>query len=120
MQVVKQIGNTTHHFTVTGENLHQCQMEAQKLSFYNVPTCGLCGSEKLYLRAYITEADKYEYIKICCGGCKATLTFGKSKKDKDTFFLRRRDDGMLDWQAFKETQAKNEQYREEGKEEIPI
>ncbi len=76
-------------------------MELTKLSFRDVYKCGKCGSDSLYLRAYITEKDKYEYIKICCAKCKASITFGKAKNQKDLFFLRKNDDKSLDWQEYK-------------------
>ena len=100
LTVHKKIGLTVYPFTVVGENLHECFMQAQKLSFYDVHECGLCQDKALYVRAYITDKDKYEYLKIVCSKCKATLTFGKSKQDKDTFFLRRNDDGTLQWKPY--------------------
>ncbi len=104
--IPKTIGKTIYHFQVEGENLHAVLMESQKLSFQNVKECGICKSENLYLRAYITEKDKYEYVKIQCVKCRASLTFGKSKSDKDTYFLRKKDNGDLDWQEYKEESGK--------------
>jgi len=73
-------------------------MEAEKLSFQAVNKCGICESDALYLRAYVTEAGGYEYQKVVCRNCGATLTFGKVKAKKDTYFLRRKEDKKYDWQ----------------------
>jgi len=100
--VTKQIGRTIYNFEVEGENFHAVGMELQKLSFYDVKECGLCKKDNLYLRAYITEQDKYEYIKICCANCKASVTFGKAKNQKDLYFLRKAENGGLDWQVYVE------------------
>jgi len=100
MSIKKVIGKRGYTFILTGENLHQVIMEAQKLSFQDVYKCGKCESDHLYLWAYTTKQDKYEYIKIVCAECKASITFGKSKKDKDTYYLRKADNGDLDWQEF--------------------
>jgi len=104
--ITKQIGKNAHHFQVEGENFHEAVMEAQKLSFRDVEKCGLCESDNLYLSAYVTKEDKYEYVKIVCAACRASLTFGKSKDKKDTYFLRRNDRG-LDWQEYKEKGGSN-------------
>ena len=99
--IKKTIGKTIYHFQVEGENLHAVGMELQKLGFRDVYKCGKCSSESLYLRAYITEKDKYEYIKIQCAECKASLTFGKAKEQKDLYFLRKNDDKSLAWVEYK-------------------
>jgi len=109
LTIPKTIGKTVYHFQVEGENLHAVLMESQKLSFQSVKECGLCKSENLYLRAYITEKDKYEYVKIQCAKCRASLTFGKSKSDKDTYFLRKKDNGEFDWQEYKEEKPESSQ-----------
>lgn len=101
MLVKKRIGKEVHTFIVSGENLHSVIMEAQKLSFRDVPNCGICQGDNLYLRAYITTEGKYEYVKVACAKCKASLTFGKRKDVKDTYFLRRNDKGY-DWKKFEE------------------
>ena len=102
--ITKQIGKKKHTFVVEGENLFELQMEAQKLSFYDVYKCGLCNSESLYLHAYITKEKKFKYIKIACAECKASLTFGQKKDSPNTFYLRKRDDGKLEWQEYKESE----------------
>src|SRR5574343_428184 len=98
MTVTKQIGKHKVTFIVQGKNLFELQMEAQKLSFYDVPTCGECGSDNLYLNAYITTEDEFKYVKIICAKCKSSITFGQPKKSPDTHYLRKNDDGKLDWQ----------------------
>jgi len=96
--VKKQIGKNFHTFVVEGNNFHECLMEEKKLSFPDIYKCGLCDSDKLYLYAYITEEDKYEYAKIKCGSCKASLTFGQPKKSPDSYDLRRNEDGSFKWE----------------------
>ena len=104
--IKKQIGKIPLTFVVEGKNLFEMQMEAQKLSFYDVYKCGVCDSDELGLRAYITEKDNFEYVKIVCYKCKASLTFGQVKKSPDTFYLRRNDNKELDWQTYKEGDSK--------------
>jgi len=60
----------------------------------------------LYLRAYITEKDKYEYVKICCASCKAQATFGKTKEE-GAFFLRKDDEGKVIWESYKPAAEKS-------------
>jgi hypothetical protein len=99
LKVHKKIGKEIYEFTVSGENLHDVIMQREKLSFRNVDKCGICGSEYLVLSAYITKEDKYEYAKVLCLKCKASVTFGKKKQEPDVYFLRRNDLGELDWQV---------------------
>lgn len=99
--VKKVIGKHTHEFTFIGEDFFEVVMESQQLGFYDVYKCGLCDSDHLYLRAYKTEKGGFEYVKICCGACKAQLTFGKTKKDGD-FFLRRNEDKTYAWEKMPE------------------
>ncbi len=96
MTVTKKIGKKTYKFTLEGNNLHDVVMENEKLSFRSVEECGLCGSNNLYLKAYITK-EGYEYTKICCAGCGGSVTFGQRQDNKDQFYLRKSDNG-LDWQ----------------------
>ena len=104
MFIKKVIGKTTYTFQVEGKNLYEMQTEAQKLGFSNVYKCGMCESDSLYLRSYLAKDKKdnseYEYTKICCANCKSSVTFGQTKKDRDTFFLRKNDEGNLDWQRY--------------------
>ena len=104
--IKKQIGKTPLTFVVEGKNLFEVQMEAQKLSFYDVRFCEICNSDDLRLNAYITKEDSFEYVKIICNKCKASLTFGQVKKSPDTFYLRRNDDKKLDWVVY-EDDSKN-------------
>lgn len=99
----KRIGDTMYNFVVEGKNLHELQMEAQKMSFRDVYSCGLCKSERLYLRAYVTEKENFKYVLVCCAECKAHITFGQQTKDPDVFYLRRNEDHSYKWEEFKES-----------------
>ena len=106
LQVIKKIGNQEYPFTVEGANLFECLMESKKLSFQNVPKCGLCDSDWLYLTAYTTKEQGFEYVKVVCAKCSGSVTFGKSKDKKDVYFLRKTDDYKLDWQEDTRTEKK--------------
>ena len=97
--ITKHIGRTAYPFSFEGKNLHECVMESKKLSFRDVKECELCRSDNLYLDAYVTEKDGYEYTKIRCAKCSGSITFGRSRKSPDTFYLRRNDDKSLAWEA---------------------
>lgn len=97
MTVKKQIGNKEYEFSFEGTNLHEVVLESEKLSFPSVFKCGLCESEALSLKAYTTQQG-YEYTKIVCHKCGASVTFGQRRDNKDQFFLRKDDNGRLDWQ----------------------
>jgi hypothetical protein len=86
--VRKRIGRDTHSFSVEGKNLHEVVMEAKKLSFGDIVSCGLCGHDDLELSAHVTEGDGYDYTYIRCKKCKATLNFGQQKKNDDIYYLR--------------------------------
>jgi DNA-directed RNA polymerase subunit RPC12/RpoP len=90
--IKKRIGSTVHTFVVEGENLHEVVMTSQKLSFYDVPVCGVCGSDMLHLSAHVTKEEGHEYTTIRCNGCGSSLNFGQQKKDKDVYYLRTRDE----------------------------
>jgi DNA-directed RNA polymerase subunit RPC12/RpoP len=94
----KTIGKNTYTFIVEGNNLFELVQESQKLGFYDVYKCGLCSSDKLGLRSYVTKDDGYEYVKVSCGECGAQVTFGKSKEVKDTYFLRKNKDKLIAWE----------------------
>ena len=96
MSVKKRIGKSVVEFTVEGTNLFECQMEAEKLSFYSVFKCGLCENDNLHLRAYKTT-EGYEYVKIVCSKCRGSVTFGQQRKAPDVFFLRKNENKELDW-----------------------
>jgi hypothetical protein len=102
MSFSKTIGKERFTFTVDGNNLFELVEEMQKMGFYDVFKCGLCGSDKLSLRSYVTKDDGYEYVKIGCNECKGQVTFGKSKEHKDTFFLRKNDDRTIAWEVYKQ------------------
>ena len=97
MTFQKQIGNKTYLFEVEGNNLHDVVMESEKLSFPSVTKCGLCESEYLSLKAYVTK-EGYEYTKVVCHKCGASVTFGQRRDNKDQFFLRKTEQGRLEWQ----------------------
>lgn len=108
MTIKKQIGKQVYDFTVEGKNLHEVVMEAEKLAFPDVHKCGLCGSDNLFLTAYVAQG-KFKYTKISCGACKGSLTFGQRQDNADVVYLRRRENSKdYDWQKFtpKSTPAK--------------
>lgn len=98
LTVPKVIGKNVYNFEVEGDNLHAVVMESQKLSFRDVTKCGLCESDWLYLTAYVTKEGGYEYVKVVCAKCRGSITFGKAKEKKDVYFLRKTQEGRLDWQ----------------------
>ena len=99
MTINKKIGANVIPFEVSGENLFDVVMQSQKLSFPDVETCGCCGSNNLYLEAHLAK-DRYKYVSVKCKKCKASVTFGVRQEDNNTYFLRRREDGNLDWRAY--------------------
>ena len=105
------VGKTEYLLTFLGEDLHEAIMESKKVSFNNVAVCGLCGSDLLYLDAYNTKEDELPYTKVVCAKCRGSVTFGRTKKD-GTLFLRKTEDGKLDWQKFVE-KAKSKEWKEE-------
>ena len=94
----KKIGKRNYSFQFEGGSLFEVLMDAQKLSFNDVPVCGVCGKDNLILQARL--AQDYEYTEIKCLECKATLTFGTKKDKSGTVFLRRNDNKELDWKKF--------------------
>lgn len=102
MMIGKQIGKTRYTFVVKGNDLHEVVMDAEKLSFQDVPKCGLCQSDELYLTAYVTKDEGYKYVKIVCRKCRGSVTFGQQKKNPLVFYLRKTEDGKLDWQKHEE------------------
>ena len=105
MSFVKKIGWRHYTFTAEGKNLYEMVSEAQRISFPDVPKCGLCGDENLVLGSH--EAQGYKYTEIVCLSCRGKVNFGQRKDDADTFFLRRVESGGYDWKVFvpKEGQA---------------
>ena len=107
LMTTKKIGKNAYHFTVEGSNLFDCIIEQQKLSFPNVDECGLCGSTNLELTARVAQ-DKFKYSGIRCNTCGGDVTFGKTQKDENTYFLRRDDSGGVAWKKYeKEGNASN-------------
>lgn len=110
--IKKKIGKEWHSFSVQGSDLHDVLMQAKKLSFDNMPECGLCRSDDLELSAHTTEDKGFDYAYIRCKKCKATLNFGQQKKDKETFYYKTVNvDGQdgrkikyYDWRAFEPKQ----------------
>jgi len=90
MKIEKKVGKRTYEFTVEGENLHEAVMESKKLSFYDVNSCGCCGSHDLILDAHIAK-NKFKYTTVKCNNCRASVNFGQQQEDKDIFYLKMRD-----------------------------
>ena len=99
LMVTKRIGRRQFHFTVSGNNLHETVAEYDRLSFADVAACGICGSDNLDLASRVAQG-KFKYTSIKCRDCRADITFGKREDDDQTYFLRRREGGELDWKAF--------------------
>lgn len=93
-----QVGRTVHEFEVEGDNLFEVLQEARKVPQQMVAKCGICEHDHLSLISMLAGEEKYEYIKIKCQKCKATLTLGKNKDIKDSYFIRRKEDNTYDWQ----------------------
>jgi len=100
LMITKRIGRRQFHFTVQGPNLHEVVAEYDRLSFPDVPACGLCGSDNLDLSSRLAQ-DKFKYTSVKCLDCRGDVTFGKTQKDDQTYFLRKKESGELDWQAWK-------------------
>ena len=100
--ITKKIGKRSYPFVVTGADLHEAVMEAEHLSFDDIKSCGVCNSDDLSLTARVSQG--FKYVSIKCGNCRADLTFGRTKADASTFFLRRDEAGRFEWKAYsKET-----------------
>lgn len=106
MTINKRIGKDVIPFEVSGETLYDVVMQSQKLSFPDVTSCGCCGSDNLILEAHLAQG-KYKYVSIKCKKCKASVTFGVRAEDNTTYFLRRKDDGSLDWKPYEGKNANN-------------
>lgn len=111
--ITKRIGKDSHHFQVEGVNLWECLIEAEKLSFPNVKACGECGKEFLYLHAYVAGEKKYKYAKVVCASCGASVTFGQRSDDPDVFYLRKNENGDLDWKLPEKPPAKPRQQEDD-------
>ena len=97
--IKKKIGREVHNFVVEGENLFDVMQQAGKLSFPDVHKCGCCGSDILYLGSHIAQ-NKFKYVTIKCGKCKASLNFGQQQEDPDVFYLRTNENKEFDWKPF--------------------
>ncbi|OUJ75889.1 hypothetical protein BXP70_00925 [Hymenobacter crusticola] len=99
MMITKKIGNRSYHFNATGTDLHELLTEHEKLSFPDVPACGLCGSVNLRLTSRVAQ-DKFKYCDIKCDDCFGSVTFGRRQDDDKVYFLRKKEGGtpgQLDW-----------------------
>ena len=101
--ITKKIGKRSYPFVVEGADLHEAVMESEHLSFPDVPYCGVCNSDDLSLTARVSQG--FKYVSIKCGNCRADLTFGKTKADANTYFLRRNNAGQFDWKAYEKETA---------------
>lgn len=101
LEIRKKIGNNIYAFTFDGGDLHECLMESQKLSFWDLEKCGKCSSNFLRLFAYVTREKKYKYVKVVCGACRASLTLGQSTEDGAYYYRKDKDTKELDWQEYK-------------------
>lgn len=100
--VTKKIGNRNYTFNFQGPTLFDVIAESERLSFDNVPCCGLCGSVNLRLASRNSQG-KYKYVSVKCDDCRADVTFGKLQEDDKTYFLRKKEGGQrgeLDWQKY--------------------
>ena len=101
--IKKKIGKEVHIFELEADSFHGVMLEASKLSFPDLPNCGLCQSENLTLGAHKTEKESYVYAYVRCLDCKGTLNFGQKKEDSDVVYFRTTEvDGQkyYDWQRF--------------------
>jgi hypothetical protein len=103
MELGKKFGKRLYKFTVEGETFFDAIMESERLAFASVPCCGVCESDNLKLAAHLVkgETEDYKYVKILCLNCKASLTMGRPKRDRETYYLRKNETGAYDWKADK-------------------
>lgn len=104
LTIKKQIGKNVVTFICEGKNLHEATLQSEHLAFDDVPACGICESTDLRLTARIAGEEKYKYTEIRCLSCRASLTFGQRKDNPDLFYLRKKEDGSLDWKAYEKPQ----------------
>lgn len=100
MVVKKKVGKTVYTFMLSAPSFHEVVIDSAKLSFGDIDNCGICNSDDLYLHGHVTKEDNYEYAYVRCKKCKATLNFGKQKKDTSVVYLTTKDDKSLDWVKF--------------------
>jgi hypothetical protein len=92
----RKIGNKSYHISTEGNTLFEAVIEENKLPQGDIEKCGKCGGTDLSLRAYETK-EGYEYLKVQCRKCKASLGTGKAKRD-NAMYYKRKEDYSLDWQ----------------------
>ena len=102
----KKIGKRDYTFEFEGENLFECVMESQNLSFGDMYKCGKCGSDNLRLNADRRGEKKIPYTEIKCNKCGATLTFGR-RTDNDKVFYYRNIEGVPTWEEKWEGEKKD-------------
>ncbi len=105
MMITKRIGRRQFHFTVQGSNFHETVAEYDRLSFPDVAACGLCGSDNLDLTSRVAQG-KFKYTSVKCLSCRGDITFGKLERDEQTVFLRKKENGELDWRAYEKAVEK--------------
>ncbi len=108
---MKIIGKEKHTFKVEGEDFYEVVMKERNLSFGDVKTCGLCGSDDLTLGAHLAQ-NKHKYVTITCKKCRGYVNFGKQQENTDVYFLRLKKDDkgqnmkdqsgrtMIDWREY--------------------
>lgn len=99
MMVTKKLGRRQFHFTVQGKNLHEVVVAYERLSFPDLGCCALCGSGNLDLTARKSQG-KFEYTSVRCLDCRGGVDFGKRQEDADTFYLRKTENGAIDWRPY--------------------
>ena len=102
--ITKKLGQRRYSFSFDGDTLFDCVMASQHILFPDVFVCGMCDSDDLEFRAYVTKQKGYQYVEISCNACLATLTLGKTRKE-GAYFLRKNPDKTLEWRAY---QPRNE------------
>jgi len=105
--IKKKIGKETYTFVVEGENLFECTMESQKLSFDDVDKCGICGSDRLILNARVAGTKKFKYVEVKCRAYKAALVFGNMTESPNTYYLRKNEDKKFAWKEFNPEQIED-------------
>lgn len=103
MIIKKKFGKNAYTFVVSGPSFHEAVLESANLSFGDIDGCGVCSSDDLYLHAHKTKDEGFEYAYVRCKKCRATLNFGKQKKDTDVVYYTTREEGdkkVLDWKKF--------------------
>jgi len=103
MIIKKKFGKNSYTFVVSGPSFHETVLESSKLSFGDLDSCGVCQNDDLHLQAHTTKEDGYEYAYVRCRKCRATLNFGKQKKDTDVVYFTTKEENskkVLDWKKF--------------------